>query len=167
MPFASTNVDPPTMFGNLQQPDRNQRARQLVSDRYRATKATTTNLTSNLWNDSEIQKTVESLDPEQRHAYSRVGEVLFSENRKDPTTALFEAAAQIQTMIRDGIDPKSLTPEEIKTLVSVIGPDRAKELYDLNLSFPSENVYQTSECISVDTAENKGTKKRTKRYKKP
>lgn len=148
--------------------DRNRLARMRLSQRYQAQTQTAAK-TAALWNDSEVQKTIETLDPEQRYAYSQIGEALFDgvAARKDPNTVLFEAAAQIQTMIRDGLDPKSLTPEEAKTLVAAIGPDRARELYDLNLSLPTENGYPTGECVPGTAPANKGAKKRTKRAKKP
>lgn len=116
--------------------DRNEIARKRLSKKFAEKQ------THSLWSDPEIQKTIDSLSPEDRYKFSTIGEELFKPNgfidsvsniKKDPTNALFDIAAQLQTMIRDGINPEDLTKEEQRILISVMGPDDAKSKYGLSL----------------------------------
>ena len=52
---------------------------------------------------------------------------------KDPQTAVFEAAAQIKLMLRDGLDPAELSEEEKVTLVAAIGPEEAESKYGITI----------------------------------
>jgi hypothetical protein len=170
--------------------DRNKSARDRLSKKFNETKTkasdslTTTTITqsnrndttatnihkpydpSPLWTDVEIQKTIERMDPQQRHMYAKMGKELFKtggimdsiNERKDTQSIVFESAEQIRLMLRDGLAVTDLTQDEIRTLVSALGPDEVKSLYgiDLNLSLPTENEQSDRTCysVSVNTGKN-------------
>lgn len=108
-----------------------------------------------IWTDPEINKTVSLMDPKTRYAYSKVGAALF--NTVDPESFIFESAAQIKLMLRDGLDPSSLSDEEKRILVSAYGPDEMETEYGINISFPNENEQKASGIIFSDPGENQGT----------
>lgn len=121
--------------------DRNLAARLRLSEKYR-TKTSTTNTVSQssasidakpntIWSDPEIQKTMEFLDPNEKFRYNQVASELFG--KKCPENAVFEAARQIQIMIRDGLSISELTDDEIATLISAMGPEEAKNAYGIEL----------------------------------
>lgn len=99
--------------------------------------------TRSLWTDPDIRRTIETMDPEQRYKYSQIGQELFKTGGiidkmtmpdvKDPQTAVFEAAAQIKLMLRDGLDPAELSEEEKVTLVAAIGPEEAESKYGITI----------------------------------
>lgn len=89
-----------------------------------------------LWDDPEIQRTINSMDPEQRYKYSKIGQYLYSKNgvfdsintqeaaallprSTDPQSDLFDLATQITLMLRDGMSIDELTPIERKVLIKV------------------------------------------------
>jgi len=138
--------------------DRNYTARQKLSAKYSAGKGSSNTIepepskvlsasgsnTRSLWSDPEIQKTIDCLTPEDRYKFSVIGEELFktggffdavsnTTNRKDPNVTLYEIAAQLQTMIRDGLSPEDLTDEEKRILISIMGPEEADKTYGLTL----------------------------------
>lgn len=163
--------------------DRNKSARDRLSRKFNETKTktannstTTTTITQStpqtqttttmtprdplpLWTDKEIQKTIERMDPQQRHMYSQMGKELFKtggvmdsiNERKDTQSIVFESAEQIRLMLRDGLAVSDLTQDEIRTLVSTLGPDEVESTYgiDLNLSLPTENEQSDRSCFSV------------------
>ena len=148
--------------------NRNQTARNALSNRYNAksaaTKTTNTVTTASgpasneqprcagsLWADPEIQRTLEGLSTEDRYKFSVIGEELYKkggfmdnviDNRpashRDPQSVLFDMSAQLQTMLRDGLDPLDLTKDEERILISTMGPDDAKAKYGLSL--PEEEI---------------------------
>jgi hypothetical protein len=162
--------------------DRNKSARDRLSKKYSEIKTktaesslTTTTTTqstpppqqSTLWTDKEIQKTIERMDPQQRYMYSQMGKELFKSGglmdsivveRKDPQSLIFESAEQIRLMLRDGLSVSDLTQDEIRTLVSALGPDEVESTYgiDLKLSSPTENEQPDRACysVSLNTGEN-------------
>lgn len=129
--------------------DRNMSARLKLSQKYAKSKKTDIPLDTpsaatpsaatqatekTLWNDPEINKTIEMMDPETRYLYSQIGQKLFDKaTSEDPQTEVFSAAAQIKLMLRDGLDPKELTEEEKTVLVAAIGPDEALEEYGIEI----------------------------------
>lgn len=142
-----------------------------------ASASTSTASAISLWSDPEIQRTIDSLSPEDRYKFSVIGEELykkggFMENvsnstplRKDPKKALFESAAQIQTMLRDGLSIDDLTDDEKRILVSVLGPDEAEEMYGIS----SQNVLKVSslteneQTVGLSVPSNPRTHKRAKK----
>lgn len=168
--------------GSIKQ-DRNQLARQKLSAKFNKTSVPSPSNPGSLWTDPDIQRTIECLSPEDRYKASIIGEELFRKGgmmdtiseptRRDPTSAVFESAAQIQTMLRDGLLPDELTEDEKRTLIAIIGPDDALEKYGLRLpdevikvSQLQENGKQTTgSSISSDSRTYKRTKKGPRRPK--
>lgn len=133
--------------------------------------------TTTLWDDPDINKTITLMDPKTRYEYSKIGENLFqipgdaqSADKRDPDSCLFEIAAQLKLMLRDGLDSNKLTDDECRILVSVYGPDAMEQeygikcsnpidsdggnMYDISFSYPYENEQQ--QTISNGISENKG-----------
>lgn len=110
---------------------------------------------TSLWEDAEIKKTIALMDPKTRYEYSKIGENLFSIGgavdiaqsnrdetlRNDPDSCLFDVAAQLKLMLRDGLDSKDLTEDEKRILISIYGEEEMKRQYGIintDLSNPSE-----------------------------
>lgn len=170
--------------GSIKQ-DRNQLARQKLSEKFNKTTEAHIPTPSNpgsLWSDPDIQRTIDCLSAEDRYKASMIGEELFKKGgfidnisgptRRDPNSAVIESAAQIQTMLRDGLAPEDLTDDEKKTLIAIIGPDEASEKYGLSLpeevikvSQLQENGKQTtSNSVSGNPRTHKRTKKGPRRF---
>lgn len=166
--------------GSIKQ-DRNQLARQKLSEKYNKPVVdnhvpTQSNLGS-LWEDPDIQRTIDCMSAEDRYKASMIGEELFKKGglidniaaptRRDPNSAVIESAAQIQTMLRDGLAPEDLTEDEKKTLIAIIGPDEADEKYGLRLPEELIKVSQLQEngkqTIGNSVSGNSRTHKRTKK----
>jgi hypothetical protein len=174
--------------GSIKQ-DRNQIARQKLSAKINKRSddqqhIPTPSNPGSLWSDPDIQRTIDCLSPEDRYKASMIGEELFKKDgfvdsisapiRRDPNSAVFESASQIQTMLRDGLLPEELSDDEKRTLISVIGPDEAQEKYGLSLpdevikvSHLQENGKQTvGDSISNNSRTHKRTKKGPRKPKR-
>lgn len=74
-----------------------------------------------LWNDPQIKKTIELMDPKTRYKYHQMGQHLYKNDYCDPKSMYIEIAAQIDLMLRDGLDPNDLTEEERTVFIEEFG----------------------------------------------
>lgn len=120
---------------------------------------------TSLWEDPEIKKTIDLMDPKTRYEYSKIGENLFriggpmdivqsignddTTLRNDPNSCLFDVAVQLKLMLRDGLNSNDLTENEKRILVSIYGAEEMEREYgiiyadtsspteEINISYPS------------------------------
>lgn len=76
-----------------------------------------------MWNDPEIEKSVDIMDPEKKYRYQKVAENMFKRDQDDKDVVRFEAAAQVRLMLRDGLPPDMLEEDERQVFLEVFGPD--------------------------------------------
>jgi hypothetical protein len=102
---------------------------------------------TSLWEDPEIKKTIDLMDPKTRYEYSKIGENLFriggamdivqsieKENttlRHDPDSCLFDVAVQLKLMLRDGLNSNDLTENEKHILISIYGAEEMEREYGI------------------------------------
>ena len=79
----------------------------------------------NLWDNPQIQATINQMDPQTRFHYKKLGEALYNTiDYEDPfKTQILEAAAQINLLLRDGMKINLLTENEKKIYENIYGKD--------------------------------------------
>ena len=99
--------------------------------------------TKTLWDDPEIKKTIELMDPATRYKYQQMGRLLYNQDYtgvpsrhsnnnnnntdNDIESASFDAATQIDLMLRDGLSVSMLTEEERVVYENVFGINKLNE----------------------------------------
>lgn len=79
----------------------------------------------NLWDNPQIQTTINQMDPQTRFHYKKLGEALYNTiDYEDPfKTQILESAAQINLLLRDGMKINLLTENEKKICEDIYGKD--------------------------------------------
>jgi hypothetical protein len=141
-------------------------------------------MASSLWDDPEIKKTIDLMDSKTRYQYSKIGEYLFGGNgaysqitnttKTDPTSSLFESAAQLELLLRDGLDPADLSDDEKFVLSKIYGKSGVMDKFGIDVEeIPDENDLnyilnlqnEQTDCRRVpgDNGENQGAEKSDER----
>jgi hypothetical protein len=139
-----------------------------------------------LWDDAEIKKTIDLMDPATRYAYARVGQRLYQcggpidlmTEKTDPECDMFESATQLELALRDGMEPEMLTESEKIVLVNAYGEDAVKERFGIvipkrddqddliKLICGNQNEQTDSRRVLEHYGENKGPAKNIGKIKR-
>lgn len=83
---------------------------------------------SKLWDDPVFKTAYQQLSPADKYKYEKIGQNMYNKvDFCDPKTVEFETVAQIELMLRDGMDPALLTLDEKEMFLQVNGPDSLKK----------------------------------------
>lgn len=124
---------------------------------------------SSLWDDPFIQQSIKMMDEETRKKYAAWGEKMYQkggvidaiEANGNPESQEHECAAQLMLMLRDGLDPSELAPNEKELLMLVFGEEEMKShgVVQEMFSFPNENEQTIGGGVCPNSSENQGSKK--------
>lgn len=75
-----------------------------------------------LWDNPEVKAAIARLSPEDKLKYKRIGQELYNTiDFCDPKTVEVDYAGKVKLMLRDGLDPKDLSPSERQMYINVYG----------------------------------------------